>query len=408
MFRPIKAALVAMTSVLVVLTCLAGGSATAGSMPSSVATAVPGAITSITTTATKVAQWDVVDLACTWAVPDGAKPGDTFTLQLPDQLAWYGATDFDLKDKAGDVVATAHAAPSGLVTFVLTDFVSTHTGVHGGCRFSTRYSASTHGSTVDLTFTLGSSTIRVPVTTTDPCSTDCTSTPRAGALKKSWWFDASQTSVQSVVEAPPITSDTAQVVITDDPGPGLALDCDTAEVVVGTRLSASGWLTDPTDTASYPSTTDCTPSHLRATVPGLPKGEMVDVWVVADVTDATRSDYTNSGTVEVAGIDTPVVSTTRRTDASGTGDGTALAPTASPTPSPSPAPTPTTSPTPTAGAPTAPATPAPRPHHPHRVAPAATALASTGSAATPALVVLGLSLVAGGVVVIVRRRRVAD
>ena len=32
---------------------------------------IDGAITSITTTATSTAQWQRVDFACTWAVPDG-------------------------------------------------------------------------------------------------------------------------------------------------------------------------------------------------------------------------------------------------------------------------------------------------------------------------------------------------
>ena len=84
---------------------------------------IAGAITSITTTSTDTAQWDRVDFACTWAVPDGSSPGDTFGLQLPPELRWFGSTDFDLEDPDGQAVARAHADDDGSVVFTLTDYV---------------------------------------------------------------------------------------------------------------------------------------------------------------------------------------------------------------------------------------------------------------------------------------------
>ena len=146
-----------------------------------------GAITSITTTATSTAQWDRVDLACTWAVPDGSSPGDTFSLAAAAGAAVVRFHGLRPQGPDGQPVAHAHAGPDGSVVFTLTDYVLTHpVGVHGSCHFSTQYIAETTDETVHLDFQVGDEVIRVDVATVGPCTEDC-AVDRTEPSKYMWW-----------------------------------------------------------------------------------------------------------------------------------------------------------------------------------------------------------------------------
>lgn len=301
------------------VTLLGGGLATAGMAR---ADTIDGAITSITTTATHTAQWDRVDFGCTWAVPDGSAPGDTFSLQLPPQLRWFGSADFDLKAPDGQVVAHAHAGADGLVVFTLTDYVLANpVDVHGSCRFSTQYVAETTDETVHLDFHVGDQVVRVDLGTDNPCPTTC-ATSRTDASKYLWWHDTAQTVTHSVILAPATTTDHSDVTIEDVPGPGLALDCSTLAPTIGTVLDARGEVTAPRDDALYPPTTTCTPQRATVTWTGVPAGEYTELRIAAQVTDPALATYTNAGTVTVDGHTTPVHDDVRRSDAGGDGDGT--------------------------------------------------------------------------------------
>src|SRR6478672_3862353 len=212
---------------------------TLGQSPRADAAQISGAITGITIAQSEATQWKEVDVDCTWAVPDGSSPGDTFTLQLPAQLRWSGATDFPLKDADGNTVAQAHANSSGLVTFTLTDFVATHPlGVNGTCHFATQYIAATDGSQVDLKFQVGSTVLSVPVGTAPACQTNCSAPPRTKAVKWMWWSDASQQSTASLIAVPAATADSTDVVVSDTPGAGLELDCSSVVTHTGTTLDS--------------------------------------------------------------------------------------------------------------------------------------------------------------------------
>jgi uncharacterized surface anchored protein len=358
---------------------------------------IPGAIKTISTTSTSVAQWDTVGFTCTWAVPNGAAPNDTFTLQLPKELAWRGSADFNLTNAAGAVVATAHSDSHGLVTFTLTSFVKTHSDVHGGCAFSTQFTAPTDGTKQTLSFNVGSSLTRVPVRTTAPCTTDCPTPSRPSAFKWSYWTDNSQTEIQSVIGSPPVPTDKADVVIKDLPDAGIALDCSSVRVVIGTHLNAGGALIDPADTTGYTWTKACSETALTVTVRGLPRGEMVDVIVDSTIVDQSLTTYTNKGTVNIGGSDVPVDSHAVRTTASGSGDGAVPAPVPSQSPPSVPSPTTGTPTTPsapvtfTAGTPTA---------HVH-----VSGLPDTGNPVPVWALVIGLLLVTTGAVMVVRAAR---
>ena len=346
-----------------------------GSGPARAAT-IDGAITSITTTATSTAQWDRVDLACTWAVPDGSAPGDTFTLRLPPELRWFGSTDFALAAPDGQPVARAHAGADGTVVFTLTDYVLTHpVDLHGSCHFSTQYVATTTDETVHLDFQVGDQVIRVDLGTVGPCTASC-AVDRTEASKYMWWYDAAQTVTQSVIRAPATTSDLSDVTISDTPGPGLALDCATLTVTIGKVLDATGNVTAPRDDATYVPAVSCTTQAVSVTWSDVPAGEYTELWVRADVVDPSAATYTNAGSVVVDGQTTPVHDQVRHSEAGGDGEGT-----------PSPTTTTTSPPTSTTTSPTVTTTTSPT------TAPSTTA---TGTGTVTALATTDDTVVSSG------------
>lgn len=305
------------------------------------AATITGAITSLTTTATHTAQYDQVDLACTWAVPNGSSPGDTFTLQLPPQLRWFGASAFAMKAPDGQTVVSGVAAPTGLVTFTLTDYVRTHpTNVHGDCTFTTQYTAVGTGGNVTLNFTVGSVVFPVVVGTEGPCTQGCPPV-HTQAAKSTWWTDSSQHQAQSLIEAPPTTAHASTVTLTDTPQPGMGIDCSTVAPAIGRTLDAQGLVVQPGDAGRYPAHVVCSPDSLTVSWAGLPAGEYTEVQLTNTITNPALASYTNSGTVSIDGTNVPVESRLIRTNAGGSGIGT---PVSTPTPVP---PTTTTPPPPT-------------------------------------------------------------
>lgn len=332
--KPRRRALARTLTVIAALT-IALGAAVMAALPGQ-ASVIAGAITSITTSATQVQQYDRVDLDCTWAVPDGSKPGDTFTMQLPSELRWYGSSTFPLKAPDGQTVAIAQAASNGLVTFTLTSYVLTHSvNVHGTCMFSTQYAVATTGQNVILDFTVGAQVISVEIGTGAPCTQNC---PPAhiSAYKNMWWTDGTQQSAKSRIEAPPTTADISTVTLTDTPGPGMAIDCTSVVPAIGKTLGADGLVVQPGDAALHPAQVVCTPTSLSVTWTGLPPGEYTEVELGNTLTDPTLASYSNTGTVTINGFTAPVGSHLARTDGGGTGVGATPTPTTtSPTSSPS-------------------------------------------------------------------------
>jgi hypothetical protein len=286
------------------------------------AAVIDGAITSISTTSSHTAQWDQVTFQCSWAVPSGSQSGDTFSLQLPPELKWFGSTTFSLDSPDGQPVATAHADPSGAVVFTLTSYAAAHPqALHGTCQFTTLYSVVGTGGEVTLTFQVGSQVIRVPIETQGPCTQDC-GPDRSSASKTMWWSDDAQTTTQSVVRGPATTADTSTVTLVDHPKPGLALDCATVTTRIGAHLDQLGDIADPRDDTVYPPTVSCTPTQATARWTDLPAGEFTELRVGSTVVDPSLSTYENTGTVTINGVDAPVSDQVRRTTAGGTGEGT--------------------------------------------------------------------------------------
>lgn len=350
-------------------------------LPASAA-AIEDAKITISTDSVVTGQWDQVDLTCAWSVPDYSQPGDTFTLQLPTELRWFGAATFDLDNPEGQTVATATANDAGLVVFTLTDFVASHPlNVGGTCSLATQYSVDpATGGTEELSFIVGDSVVRVPVAT-QPCTVDCAPGVPTAPGKSMWWAGPSQSELESVFYMPPMASETNDVVVTDVPAAGMVIDCSQVTPRVGKVMGNAGNIVEPFDNEQYPASIECTPQALTVSWTGLPKGEHVELFVVTKVSDASLDVYENNGIVTISGEDNPVGAQSRRSDASGTGDGTAAV-----TPTPSPSTTETATPTPSPSATTTPATPAPTPSA--NVGTGATTATPAPSTSSPAVVVL--------------------
>lgn len=319
---------------------------------------IPDAEITISTQSVITRQWDQVDLSCAWSVPDNSKPGDTFTLQLPTELRWFGATTFDLNNLAGETVATATAKDSGEVVFTLTDFVASHPlNVGGTCLFSTQYSLEPAiGGPDELTFTVGDRVVRVPVSTR-PCTEDCSPGVPTFAGKSMWWKGPQQSELESIIFMPPMESATNDVVVTDIPAAGMEIDCSQVTPRVGQVVGPAGNIVEPFDDERFPARIQCSTHALTVSWTGLPKGEHVELFVVTKVTDPSLDVYENNGTVTISGEEDAVGAKTRRSNGSGIGEGTAAA---TPTPSPSATTsTPTATPSPSATTSTATAVPAP-------------------------------------------------
>ncbi|MGD9960051.1 sortase domain-containing protein [Nocardioides sp.] len=262
--------------------------------------------------------WDgeTLRFSCTWRVPVGSQPGDTFTLQLPDELRWQGAASFPLLAPDGVTpVAQGVVSAGGLVTFTLTDYMLAHPSASGTCSFTTIYQATGPGEH-ELTFDTGTSVITVPVTEGVQCEEDCGVNR---ATKRGWWLDpANPTRMQFVILAP-ATADTDDNTIEfiDRPSAGYTLDCSSLSSAISATTNASGAVTAPyaghydaTRTPAYPAgqqlgapTVTCTTTSLSVIWSHVPQGFYSEVRIKADVTDPSLKEYTNTGVVRMNGVE---------------------------------------------------------------------------------------------------------
>lgn len=220
----------ALAVVAVVLASLTGLS------PVARAAELLNAITDITLQgSSEVNVGSVVNFKGKWVVPDGSAAGDTFTLQLPAELKWRGATSFDITlceagggECASIVVATAVVDENGLVTFTLSDYVDGRVDVSGSFFFTTEFvGENSDGQDQTVTFSGSLPTdIDVTLPIADPVSKlsiTKTASPTA--------FPATAASIGKVITYKMVVKNTGQQALTgvavSDPGPkrdGVAAD----------------------------------------------------------------------------------------------------------------------------------------------------------------------------------------
>ncbi|NYE95828.1 putative surface anchored protein [Psychromicrobium silvestre] len=342
---------------------------------------IPGAITKVTVTPQNPAQYDPINVAVDWAIPDGSNAGDTFSLTLPPELMAL-TTSFDIKDASGNLVATAQVV-NGEVVFTLTDFVETHVNVKGSASFETQFNeVVTPGQPITLDFGVAGTTTVTPSAGTPVDQTK--------PHKYGYWIDAAGNGsvvptdrIRWTISSPIGPYNTA--LFEDTQGAGQQNDCTSLAAQVSTGFNATGdassWAALPAGSLTVAS---CTGTTFSATIQPVPAGQMVSVTYVSTVTDPSLAAYTNTANVTVDGVTSPTVSQVPRYASGGNASGDdkpLVTPTPTPTPTtatPTPTPTPTTA-TPTPTVTVTPKTPAPT-ATPETPAPTSTSPAPSSSA----------------------------
>lgn len=375
---------------------------------------IDNAFTDVETTGT-IAVGQTFQLTANWKVPDNSQPGDTFSLQLPDELEPV-QKDFELRDAAGDVVATAKA-DGGVVTVTLTDYVLAHPkNIQGTLFFDIYVEQGTEaGETLVIRWGDSSKTI-------EPGEGTYGSNLEDQHTRKYAWSAGDTHNGWTIEVAGPFTAGTISDTAKDQ-----RILCDTVEVVIGTRSGST--LPDnfaapetplPAPTCTNHGPGDAEDDTLIVPVGDLPEGSVVRV-MYASQPDPGKETVTNSYTFASSEFDDEGSAEDKvyraGGDASGENDVT-------PTETTPPPPTETTTPpaetttppaettTPPAETTTPPAettTPAPTTASPSTTPAAASPtprLPRTGAEVLPlAAVAAGLVALGTGAVAVARRRR---
>ena len=275
---------------------------TAVAAPASAAE-ITDAVTDVRVTTSDATIFADVDFEVDWTVPNGSSGGDFFSLDLPEALDVPDSLTFDLADPAGAVIAVATVSNS-VITFTLTDAINGQNNISGTAFISTGLNrdAIEEGTVEDLTFVTASGTFTQMIEIT-------VFVPNENAGKFLVILDqptAAGNEILTGIDTRLLTADDvgATVTIVDTPGPGVALDCSTT---VGTiRELASGDVIATLDPATYTET--CTPEMSTVVFEVTP--EMVDQRVrfafQMMITDANATEFTNDGSIDIAGDATNV------------------------------------------------------------------------------------------------------
>jgi uncharacterized surface anchored protein len=282
---------------------------------------IDGAITGVSIQQTQAGTNTNMRLDLTWAVPDSAAQGDTFTLTLPDELKSV-TTGFDLLAPDGSVVAVAHVVGK-IVTFTLTDYADTHNDVHGGAFFFVKWDQSnlpTQGP-VQLAFTTSTTVYHDTVNYTGTGTIDRTKPRKSGH-----WADPDVHSGNDAL-AWALNSPSGpfnKVTFNDTIGAGQALDCSTLKLQLGSNLDANGNAgTVGVLPAGKVIAKTCSTSALHIEAGPIAADQIVIVRYSVDITDSTLPKYTNSADVTVDGTSYGSVSGSIKVPgAGGSGTGT--------------------------------------------------------------------------------------
>ena len=187
--------------------------------------------------------YDTLRLEATWAVPDSAQPGDTFSLAFPTTPRFVGvAATFPLRDPAGATVGTCTVAATAIAC-TLSDYVLTHDNVHGTLFFQMKAEESTEEDTV--TFTTGDGgpiTVEIPgggvgPQRPEPVPTDAT---KSGV-------QTTDGTIEWYIWVPGRLLGGERPTLTDTATPGLNLLPDTVAIGSVATDAWAGGLFDPAD-----------------------------------------------------------------------------------------------------------------------------------------------------------------
>ena len=259
---------------------------------------INNAVTDVRVTTTDATIFSDVTFEVDWTVPNGSSGGDFFSLGLPDALDAPDSLTFDLADPAGQVIAVATVS-NGVITFTLTDAVNGQNNISGTAFITTglNQDAVQDGAAQDITFVTAAGTFTQELVLQE-------FVPNPDALKFVRLLDepnANDNQVISGIETRLLTADDlgATVTIIDTPGPGIELDCAITSVSI--REFPSGDTLSTVPPADVTET--CTPTSSTVSFEVTP--DMVDTKVRATfelaITNLAQGEFSNAGSIDIAG-----------------------------------------------------------------------------------------------------------
>lgn len=326
------------------------------------------------TSTTVVAGTTTTDV--TWSLPEGALPGDTVTLALPDHAGGV-LTDGRWLSASGALIGQATLDADGTLSILLAEAAADPANRAGETLVSTVDTASP-GETVTAEFAPKGTLPAGEVPGEFHGAVDRTEASKYGA-----WVPGAPR-IQWTIETPRGPWDLVTVA---DPAPaGSRVDCTAGVGVRSTTRTApdTGYLIDLVPVSAERVSTTCDASGVTVTVTPVERDEMLEVRFFADVATAT-ADAANTATVSALRTPEPVLERTTELR---------TVPVEQPTPTPTPTPTPS-EPTPSEPTPTPTESTPPR-------------LPATGgdeTAAATAALAGTLALIAGAIALGVARRR---
>lgn len=293
---------------------------------------VPGAITGVTTEKSSYGYSERIRLDFTWAVPDSASAGDSFSLDLPDELEAATLARFQLLAPDGSIVAVAEWHGKS-VDFTLTDYADSHDGV-GGSGFVTVRWDHEHVPVTSQPIRLEFGGIAIEVVigdkpTPQPCTSNCGPAPERterGLWKGGSWRDGAYEGTRDEshninwsIELPGDQVGYAgPITVVDTPASGSIVECDSIVVRAQARLVGGAPRVD-VDPSRY--SLGCAPTGFELVLDAVGASEFVTISYQGTITDQLARSFANRVEVEIAGETTDQVRTVKRTDAGGIGDG---------------------------------------------------------------------------------------
>ena len=286
---------------LALLIALAGLFLLALPLASSSASQLPGAVTNVKIEQTTADRYQAVTVYIAFAIPAGAKAGDTFSVNLPTSLQAQNQT-FPILAPDGSVVATA-VVKNGVVTFTTTTYVQTHRDVKGTAELQVHFNQGqiTPGQSNDFGFTSGGKTYHSPVHITSTPGNTTHSAP----TKIGFWTDPADQGATTATDAVrwKLQSWAGPLIdlrFSDTLGPGQVNDCASVTIVSTTTFRANGDLKNPQPMGAR-AVLACQATSFVVTIASTETNEVVQVNYDSTITDQSQKAFTNQVDVTAKG-----------------------------------------------------------------------------------------------------------
>ena len=268
-------------------------------VPPAQAAEIDGITPTITVDTESVDYWDRFEVGVTFAVPDGASAGDTFSLTLSDELRMLTAP-VDLRAPDGSLVATV-VADGPTLTYTFTDYVDDHSNVTTRLSFWAEVNRDRvrQGETVSVDVTVNNTPVDGPDVSV-PAGPGEGTDPEAAYKWMSWTDTTVQDRLTWGIVLTPRAEDVTTLTVTDTPGAGATVRCPAEGGTVNVYVGPDREAFTAADRVT-PTTTVCAGDRLTVTLTGDPAveaGDFVEVRGQLDVQDAAQS-YSNSAQVVV-------------------------------------------------------------------------------------------------------------